>query len=454
MATREYPRELAPKIVNYKYTSDLATLKDWFYNFDKSDNRQRAVDRVKSFQSRGKLPHGVECTALFTSLILSDPTTSTKSVKQYDSNVLQLSYSMALIRFVNGLLDPFQQGSYAISLHHLARNLGLPSFFVEIRHMGTHEQLPNLDILRIATGRAINWLYDHYWTAIDDIITGDGKLEVSGEKKDVNVVSLIEANLKTYKRIRKMDLEKIYDNNDTSEQGLRYWKAIRNLKHLLTKSDELSRILLMKNFLIYNNDKLAQEESGKKFKFNGLLIKLYKPLLDEIGPKFKVKLLHVFLDYVNDFNDKSAGFVHENELLQAQEWIKYLITDVLLLSEYDFNYEDTSIVTTKDELYALLISIVSQYSASQQRKSFSVIESQIDNDVSSDIVTKIDQLKKQAKLDSFAKVPSLDDILGLEPTKRPLESLESAPKRLKKESKGFLFEEHEMWEPLPFGVCQ
>lgn len=435
MAATPSVRETAPKIVSYKYSADLSVLKSWFYNFDQKDNRQRAVDRVKSFQSRGKLPHAVECTALFTSLILSDPNTSTRSVKQYDSNILQLSYSMALIRFVNGLLDPFQQGSYAISLHHLARNLGLPSFFVEVRHMGTHEQLPSLDILRIATGRAINWLFDHYWTTIDDTT----ETVVTTEKKNVNIASKIESNLKSYKKIRKSDLDKAYDKTDDSDSGLKYWKAVQKLRQLLTSNEEFINILLKKNFLLYN--KVDPEDSNKKLKFNNLLTKLYKPLLDECGPKFKVKLFHSLLEFVD-------GNISEFEAVQAQEWIKYIITDLLLLPKYDFSYENLSIVATKDELCTLLIKVISQVSVSQQRRALSLMESQIDPEVSSDIVAKIAELKKQAKLNSFAKVPSLDDILGLDP-------VESAPpaKKVKVANNGFVFEEHQYWETRPFGIC-
>lgn len=435
MAATPSARETAPKIVSYKYSADLSILKSWFYNFNQKDNRQRAVDRVKSFQSRGKLPHAVECTALFTSLILSDPNTSTRSVKQYDSNILQLSYSMALIRFVNGLLDPFQQGSYAISLHHLARNLGLPSFFVEVRHMGTHEQLPSLDILRIATGRAINWLFDHYWTTIDDTT----ETTVSTEKKNVNIASKIESNLKSYKKIRKLDLDKAYDKTDDSDSGLKYWKAVQKLRQLLASNEEFINILLKKNFLLYN--KVDPEDSNKKLKFNNLLTKLYKPLLDECGPKFKVKLFHALLEFVD-------GNASEFEAVQAQEWIKYMITDLLLLPKYDFSYENLSVVTTKDELCTLLMSVISQVSASQQRRALSLMESQIGPEVSSDIVTKIAELKKQAKLNSFAKVPSLDDILGLDP-------VESAPpaKKVKVANNGFVFEEHQYWEARPFGIC-
>ncbi|KTW29673.1 hypothetical protein T552_00882 [Pneumocystis carinii B80] len=71
---------------------------------------------------------------------------------------------MALIRFVNGFVDPEQQGQYIIPMQTLARNIDLPLSFVEIRHAATHEQLPSLVVLRSMTNRALEWLLDKYWS--------------------------------------------------------------------------------------------------------------------------------------------------------------------------------------------------------------------------------------------------------------------------------------------------
>lgn len=61
---------------------------------------------------------------------------------------LRLLYSMAFIRFVNGLIDPAQKGAYALSMNGIADTIGLPSWFVDLRHAGTHDQLPTICLLR------------------------------------------------------------------------------------------------------------------------------------------------------------------------------------------------------------------------------------------------------------------------------------------------------------------
>jgi ribosomal biogenesis protein LAS1 len=46
------------------------------------------------------------------------------------------------------MVDPFQQGTFALSISSIAVKLNMPLWFVEVRHAGTHEHLPSLQILR------------------------------------------------------------------------------------------------------------------------------------------------------------------------------------------------------------------------------------------------------------------------------------------------------------------
>jgi ribosomal biogenesis protein LAS1 len=57
-------------------------------------------------------------------------------------------YAAALVRLVNGLVDPLQLGAYARPIASLAQQLELPSWLVELRHASTHEDLPSLEVLR------------------------------------------------------------------------------------------------------------------------------------------------------------------------------------------------------------------------------------------------------------------------------------------------------------------
>lgn len=47
-------------------------------------------------------------------------------------------------------MDPLQTTYYARSMAILAAQLGLPLWFVEVRHAATHEDLPTLQVLQDA----------------------------------------------------------------------------------------------------------------------------------------------------------------------------------------------------------------------------------------------------------------------------------------------------------------
>lgn len=53
-------------------------------------------------------------------------------------------------------------------MYSIAKTLGLPATYVELRHQATHEELPSLSKLRIATQKALKWIYDYYWAHLNE----------------------------------------------------------------------------------------------------------------------------------------------------------------------------------------------------------------------------------------------------------------------------------------------
>ena len=92
------------------------------------------------------LPHALESTLSLLAVIVQD--SSHESSSSY--LLTRQAYSAALIRLVNGLVDPLQLGAYARSIASIAAQLGLPQWLVELRHAATHEDLPSLEVLREA----------------------------------------------------------------------------------------------------------------------------------------------------------------------------------------------------------------------------------------------------------------------------------------------------------------
>lgn len=81
---------------------------------------------------------------LLLAIIIEDETRSSSN----SHLVLRQSYATAIIRLVNGLVDPLQLGVFARSIASIAVQLGLPQWLVELRHAATHENLPSLELLR------------------------------------------------------------------------------------------------------------------------------------------------------------------------------------------------------------------------------------------------------------------------------------------------------------------
>jgi hypothetical protein len=72
-------------------------------------------------------------------------------------------YAMCIVRAVNGLVESSQQGYFAASILTLANKIGLPSWFVDLRHDSTHNILPSINLLRSASRSLLQWCRETYW---------------------------------------------------------------------------------------------------------------------------------------------------------------------------------------------------------------------------------------------------------------------------------------------------
>lgn len=53
-------------------------------------------------------------------------------------------------------------------MYAIAKSVGLPATFVELRHQATHEQLPSLTKLRSAARKALAWVWEYYWQHLSE----------------------------------------------------------------------------------------------------------------------------------------------------------------------------------------------------------------------------------------------------------------------------------------------
>lgn len=143
-----------PRIVVFRNAEEIHDLKNLLFGTFLA--QKRGIAKCKAYEVRGPLPPSVHATCLLLAAAHGDvPTCDLYAIRQ--------AYSMALIRFVNEILDAAQVGRSVVPLHTLAADIGLPSAFVELRHAATHEDLPSIYALRELSQRALAWLYSEYW---------------------------------------------------------------------------------------------------------------------------------------------------------------------------------------------------------------------------------------------------------------------------------------------------
>ncbi|CUA72480.1 Pre-rRNA-processing protein las1 [Schizosaccharomyces pombe 972h-] [Rhizoctonia solani] len=146
-----------PKRVPWANLAELDELCNWVYS-DQTDiaSKQLAKNRLCAWQVNCPLPHALESVLCFLNAVLLESNNTSAST-------LCQVYALALIRFVNGLVDPLQQGIFAKPIYSLAAQIDLPLWLVELRHRSTHEDLPSIEVLREATHQSMQWLLNRYF---------------------------------------------------------------------------------------------------------------------------------------------------------------------------------------------------------------------------------------------------------------------------------------------------
>ncbi|TKW55512.1 Pre-rRNA-processing protein las1 [Colletotrichum tanaceti] len=187
--------------------------------------QHHAVARVSMWMQRGNCPHMVESTALLTAAILSDG----ESQGSAGTYAVRAAYAAAFSRFVTGLLDGHQDKQRKLSMYSVAKTIGLPATFVELRHQATHETLPSLAKLRSAARKALVWIWEYYWQHLgseDEVAVevgeneGEGWERIEGSEKKVGVATaaagraVVVAFLEEQDEARRADMKRWIDGLD------------------------------------------------------------------------------------------------------------------------------------------------------------------------------------------------------------------------------------------------
>ncbi|KAI7924465.1 hypothetical protein M0657_004631 [Pyricularia oryzae] len=229
-------------------------------------DKKSAVSRVSMWMQRGGCPHMVESTALLIAAMIADEEsmllpTGKSATDSNSSYAVRASYSAAFSRFVTGLLDSHQDKAHKMSMYSVAKTIGLPATFVELRHQATHEQLPSLTRLRAGAQAGLVWIWDYYWKQLSaaeededqvPVVAGRSAAAPHVEEVPQVVASACRDALRRYLDVGKEDLP-------TIARFVRRWGSSRVLSVLDAIGDEAGSAQPMDNRLVLGTLKLARQ---------------------------------------------------------------------------------------------------------------------------------------------------------------------------------------------------
>ncbi|KAL1199151.1 hypothetical protein V5N11_014648 [Cardamine amara subsp. amara] len=129
------------------------------------DRVASALQRVATWRSRGSLPAPVDVTCSLIEIQLKDgfiPREKQSADALYSEHLLQMLYCMGILRLVNCVIEKTRRREN-FSIAEAAKAIGIPRKLIDLRHEGSHRELPALSVLRDAADEVLEWLKSYYW---------------------------------------------------------------------------------------------------------------------------------------------------------------------------------------------------------------------------------------------------------------------------------------------------
>ncbi|RDH37825.1 Las1-like-domain-containing protein [Aspergillus welwitschiae] len=307
----------------WKEHSQLLAVRSQFYPapfYDGPDMRSKACATVAAWKLRGNLPHPVEATALLTDAILHDDALKNSIFS------IRATYSAAFCRFVTGLVDSKLNGQRK-TMFQRAIDLGLPASFVELRHEATHRELPSLTVLRNATQRSLEWLWDYYWAKTDlsaDMMPVSEPEAFDGAEDDVEP---IKAALRT-------EFEHLLAEEDSSEPPRKKRRFQQNVSststHLVSICKSSSRgasalagVIVEDSVLVPAGRKMGDSMTAMFAKWDSLLQMLaegHPPVLASLTEEMVNVLAFSGSKNVKSDPQLEGLYMWLDHILQSPEW--------------------------------------------------------------------------------------------------------------------------------------
>ncbi|EDW94068.1 uncharacterized protein LOC6533650 [Drosophila yakuba] len=185
-------------VTPWRDTLEFKTTYNWLFGkSNTADTRRRALSNIRIWGlRRGNLcPAAVLATSVLVEAQLED---------QEGSSKIQDTYASAFTRFYN-FMSSIIQGHNMTSMYETAKELGLQSFIVDLRHLCAHgQELPPVEVLRSTSVHCLEWLRTYYWLPHKESMSNldAGKLhrkdKIKFEKAVTNLLEIYDLTLECH----------------------------------------------------------------------------------------------------------------------------------------------------------------------------------------------------------------------------------------------------------------
>ncbi|KMT14618.1 hypothetical protein BVRB_4g073870 isoform A [Beta vulgaris subsp. vulgaris] len=285
-----------------------------------SDSVTKSLRRIVAWRSRGCLPVEIEITASIVEIQQKDPyfRVDLSNGGSDSEEMLAMLYTMAIMRLVNGVIEKSRQKTKSIAA--AAEEIKIPRMLIDIRHEGSHRELPSLRLLRLASVKALDWLKWYYWDPQNHAIPYQGG-------KSTIVRKEIRSKLREMAYMLKV---KQYSGSTSPQvKGNRSEKQItRALKNLVRLYSFFSSdvVYVLLEFLLDASNSTDLMDSPDKVQINlslndtQALFDEWKPVIRKVSkkePELLLSLLNAVLDMIESRKITKDDFGSEHfSLLQ------------------------------------------------------------------------------------------------------------------------------------------
>lgn len=327
-------------LVQWQNWDEWRFVKDLLFSEDKSQ-KFLGVQYVHTWRARGAIPHYIDITAqliqfyekyLFLDKNYIERAKSEEEMKHEGASII--------IRFVNGIVDANQKGSVADSVTFIANKVGLHRMFVDIRHDGTHNDLPSWEILGLAVSNALDYLLETYWKDQLEklekikIRTNEFKLKETLEPFKNLFISNENSNKQSKKRNYNTILDEIFKPilNTTHSLRIQYIN-IQIVNPLINIINELEFNTKEQYEIYYETIFLFFQNLFEVFYYDMLkaIVKFYISKSNNNFPKLDVVISHILSpSFINKINPSPNIPINQLITLLLQNYHKHIIIPVIL----------------------------------------------------------------------------------------------------------------------------